>query len=99
MKRFALVVLTMVPVLAGGLNRNFVPADAKWLLHLDGEAFRKTKLGAAIIDEKLETHVRRVESDAKSDFSFSFKTITSVTAFGTKMGEGDHEATLVVETP
>jgi hypothetical protein len=99
MMRILLLVLAAIPALAGGLNRNLVPANARWVLHLDGEAFRKTKFGAAFVDEKLESHVRKAEADAKTDFSFSFKTITALTAFGTKVGEGDHEGVLVMQTP
>lgn len=99
MIRILLLVLAALPALAGGLNPNLVPANARWVLHLDGDAFRKTKFGAAIVDEKLESHVRKAEKDAKTDFSFSFKTITAMTAFGTKVGEGDHEGVLIVQTP
>src|SRR4051812_41820712 len=80
MKLFVLSLLTVGSVMAGPLNRDLVPENAKWVLHLDGEAFLKTQLGAAVVDEKLEKHVRKAEDDTQQDFSFSFRTVTALTA-------------------
>jgi hypothetical protein len=99
MKLIVLSLLTLTATIAGPLNRNLVPENAKWVLHLDGEAFRKTQIGAALVDEKLESHVTKAERDTKQDFNFSFKTVTSVTAFGTRIGEGEEEGVLVLQTP
>jgi hypothetical protein len=88
------------PALAGALNQNLVPAGARWLLHLDAEAFRQSRIGAMITEEKFESQVRKAEADAKTDFSFSFTKVTAVTAFGARIGDGsDKDGVLMIQTP
>lgn len=100
-KLFLLFVMTLGLACARGeaLDPKLVPADAKWVLHLDAEAFRQSKLGAMVVKDVLEPKVEKAESDLKSDLNFSFKKISSLTAFGARMGEGaDREGALLVRT-
>lgn len=84
---------------AEGLDPKLVPANAKWVLHLDADAFRQSKLGAMVVKDVLEPKVEKAETDLKSDLNFSFRKISSLTAFGATMGEGaDREGALFVRT-
>src|SRR5689334_9344554 len=82
---------------ADGLKQNLVPADSRWVLHLDAEAFRKSRIGAMIVEDKAESKVRQVKQDTKLDLDFSFNKITAVTAFGPKVGE-NRDAVLLIQT-
>src|SRR5436853_7419487 len=75
---------------ADGLKQNLVPADTRWLLHLDGDAFRKSRIGAMIVEDKFESKVNQLKHDTQTDFSFSFSKVTAVTAFGNKMDEHEN---------
>lgn len=84
---------------AEALNTKHVPADAKWVLHLNADAFRQSKLGAMMVKEVLEPKVHKAESDAKHNFNFSFTKISSLTAFGSRIGEGaDRDGALIMRT-
>ena len=82
---------------ADGLKQEFVPANARWVLHLDAEAFRKSRIGAMIVEDKAESKLRQVEQDAKIDLDFSFNKITAITAFGPMVGE-QKDGVMVVQT-
>lgn len=82
---------------AGALKENLVPAETRWLLHVDGDALRKTRIGALVIDKKFEKHVRKLEHDAGTNFDFSFNKVGAVTIFGPKVGE-DKNAVLILQT-
>src|SRR5437868_7872517 len=82
---------------AEGLKQNLVPANSRWILHLDGDAFRKSRIGAMIVEDKCESKVRKVKEDTRLDLDFSFKKINSITAFGRTVGE-HKDGVLLVET-
>src|SRR2546423_2746364 len=88
---------TMLMARADGLKQNLVPANSRWVLHLDAEAFRKTRIGAMIVEDKAESKVRKLKEDSKLDLDFSFNKITAITAFGPKVGE-HNDGVLVVQT-
>src|SRR5687768_2248172 len=93
------MLLALAPARAEALDPKLVPADAKWVLHLDAEAFRQSKLGAMLVKDVLEPKVQKAENDLKSDLNFSFRKISSLTAFGARIGEGaDREGALVMRT-
>ncbi len=79
------------------LNQKILPAATQWVLHLDAEAFRNTRIGAAFVEEKLEPQVRKTKTDSNLDLSFSFKKVTALTAFGGKVGNQD-DGVLVLQT-
>lgn len=102
MKRIILAVgllLAQFDGLCGGPNLKWIPANAKWVLHVDGAAFRKSKIGGMIVDERLEPEVGKVEKYSGVDLNFNFRDIKSLTAFGSRVGEGgERDAVLLVET-
>ena len=96
---FLVTALTIaLPTRADGLKQNLVPANSRWVLHLDVEAFRKSRIGAMIVEDKAESKVRQVKQDTKLDLDFSFNKITAITAFGPKVGENHDAAVLLIQT-
>lgn len=99
------IVLTIGLLLAqladiyAGPNQKWIPANAKWLLHVDGAAFRKSRIGAMILEERLEPEVGKAEKHSGVELNFSFRDINSVTAFGSRVGEGgERDAVLLLDT-
>src|SRR5689334_338438 len=86
-----------LPIYADELKQNLVPANSRWVLHLDVDAFRKTRIGAMVIEDKAESKVRQVKQDSKLPLDFSFNKITAITAFGPKVGE-QNDGVLLVQT-
>jgi hypothetical protein len=96
---FLAAILAMALVARGdGLKQSLVPANSRWILHVDGEAFRKSRIGAMVIEDKCESKVRQVKQDTKLDLDFSFSKITAVTAFGPIVGEHNNGVLLVQTT-
>src|ERR1044072_1155884 len=93
----ATAVVCAMPVGADGLKQNLVPASSRWVLHLDVDAFRKSRIGAMIIEDKAESKVRQVKQDSKLPLDFSFSKISAITAFGPKVGE-QNDGVLLVQT-
>src|SRR4051794_30659714 len=91
------VVGAWVAAEAGALKQNFVPANAGGGFHLDGDAFKTTKIGSLIVTDKADAKVDQLKADSKLDLDFSFKKITALTAFGSKIGE-EKEAVLIMQT-
>ncbi len=90
---------TSLGAFGGELNQKLVPANSKWLLHVDGAGFRNSKIGTLLLNERLEPEVATAERHAGTNFSFSFKKIQSLTAFGSRVGEGgERDAVLLMET-
>src|SRR3954469_20549226 len=87
----------LLPARADGLKQNLVPANSRWVLHLDAEAFRKSRIGAMIVEDKAESKVRKLKEDSKLDLDFSFSKITAITAFGPIVGE-HKDGVLLIQT-
>jgi hypothetical protein len=83
---------------AEALKQNLVPANSRWILHLDAEAFRKSRIGAMIVEDKCESKVRQIKSDTHLDLDFSFSKVTALTAFGPMVGEHNNGVLLVQTT-
>jgi hypothetical protein len=84
----ALLVLALAaaaPTLAGPLQRQDLPADTKWLVHLDAAAFLKTKLGDSLAKEQIEPKLAQGRADIKAwfDFDLDWRRISGITIFGT----------------
>jgi hypothetical protein len=100
MKRFlflAAIAATALFTHADALKQNLVPANSRWILHLDADAFRKTRIGAMIIEDKAESKVRQVKQDSKLNLDFSFNKITAITAFGPMVGD-QKDGVMLVQT-
>ncbi|HXJ57632.1 MAG TPA: hypothetical protein VNU68_13310 [Verrucomicrobiae bacterium] len=69
---------------AGPLVREHVAADAKWLIHLDLDAFRETQLGGLVFRQFLDEQINKVTQGLKDQFEIDFdsKQIHGVTAYG-----------------
>ena len=93
----AATLVLALPAGADGLKQNLVPANSRWVLHLDVEQFLKTRIGAMIVEDKAESKVRQVKEDSKLPLDFSFHKITAITAFGPKVGE-QNDGVLLVQT-
>lgn len=78
-----LVFLPAHPGLAGPLQKDQVPANAKWLLHLDFDAFRSSKVGSYFLKEIAEKELAKAKADLKWNLDFGFEKIKSITAYGT----------------
>src|SRR5688572_16944542 len=78
----ALVVASSGPAAAGPLLREHVPANAKWVLHLDFDAFRSSRLGTFLLKEIAEKELAKAKAELKLNLDFGFDKIRSVTAYG-----------------
>ena len=67
---------------AAPLTEATVAADAKWVLHLDMDAFRKTTLGRHLVDEVFEQKFSEGQRQANLQFDTSLRKIQSITAYG-----------------
>ena len=65
------------------LQRGLVPLEAKWLVHLDVDNFRDSKLGGIVINDLLGPHLAQLKTDMKVDGQLILQKLHSVTAFGT----------------
>lgn len=88
MKRSVLCLLLAVTpwglAAAGHLQREHVASDAKWVLHLDLDAFRATQVGAEAVRGKLGRDMAKARADLKTylDCDFDWTQIHSLTAYG-----------------
>ena len=78
------------------LNKAAVAEDAKWILHLDLEAFRGTQLGKYFMGEVVEPKVAEVKQQGMN-FEIHPRNIQSITAYGPKFGN-DKEGALLIKT-
>lgn len=107
MKRLLLVAFTAfglagLPCLApaGPLQKSQVPADAKWVLHLDLEAALNSELGRFLAKE-VDRRLRRPLADLKSNHGLEvdWRKLQSLTVFGTEFGSRpDEDGVVLVRT-
>jgi hypothetical protein len=86
---------------AGPVQRSQVSADAKWLLHLDADAFRSTVLGGQFMTDVLDKKAAKAKDDLRSglDFELDWRQIHSITAYGSQHSQhGDPKGILLVKT-
>ena len=69
---------------AAPLQREHLPADAKWLLHLDLDSFRTTQLGQFVCQEILDKQLAKPMADLKLylNLDLDWRKVNSLTAFG-----------------
>lgn len=90
MKRFICALATglsfTASMIAGSLHKEAVSADAKWLVHLDLDAFRKSQLGEFVGKQILDPKLAKPKADLKeqANFDFDWRRVTSLTAYGTE---------------
>ena len=82
---------------AGPFEKSAVAGDAKWVLHLDFDAFKKSRFGAFITDDLLRPRLESNEGLRELNLSFKLDNISSFTAYGPAF-EKDGDGVLVVKT-
>ncbi len=93
----ALIALPLLacPAIAGGIDRTQVDASAKWVAHLDVEAFRSTQLYQELKAADKEGELERGLAQIASEHGVQvLDDIFSVTAYGTALGE-EHGVVIV----
>jgi hypothetical protein len=108
MKRIALIVplcLSLLhPAVAGSIPTQEIPADAKWLLHLDAGQFRASKVGGYFITEMLEKQLSRPMQELQTKFKLDVNLekiiggINSITIYGTDYQSAQDHAVLLIRT-
>lgn len=93
--------LLATATLAGPLKMDQVPADAKWVLHLDIENALRTHLGAYVGREILDPQLTRPLARLKrqTGIELDWRKIQSLTAFGTDyQARADDQGVLVIRS-
>jgi len=84
----AVLAFSAAPLQSAPLDRSQIAADAKWLLHLDFEALRKSQLGARLEQMVMAEAGEDLKEDANLDLSAILKGTQSVMAYGTDYKSG-----------
>jgi len=96
---FCLTTLALCPLAHAALDNNSVPADAKWVIHLDLDAVRESPVGkelVALIEKNAELpKTANIQIDVKKVIA----SISSATAYGTTFSKNPKEidGTLVLQ--
>jgi hypothetical protein len=94
---FVLASCTLATAFAGPLEQSKVAGDAKWVVHLDFDAFRKSKLGSHFVSNVLEPKIEENGFLKKANLSINITNISSLTAYGPNF-EKDGEGVLLLNT-
>ena len=84
----SLICLLIIPITfsesgrALPLQKSMVPEDAKWMVHLDVDALRESKLGDMLLNKMLAAHLEQMKAQFKVDGQLILKKLHSLTAFG-----------------
>ncbi len=92
MKQSLMKILTVLIILfitvsgaySASLQKQWIPSDSKWIIHLDLESLFKTKTWSVIYEKrehKMDIKINRLYEDLKIDI---FKDLKSVTLFGNR---------------
>ena len=65
-----------------------MPDDAKWLVHLDVDSLRESKVGNVLIKDVLAKPLEKLKSEMKVDGQLILKKLHSLTAFGNDFKAG-----------
>ncbi len=103
-KVLALAWLSTATVGAGPIQKTEIDADAKWLLHLDLDEFRSTKVGGYLISQVLAERISKPVNELKQKFKFEIdpnkilEKIGSITVYGTAYQSPKENAVLMLKT-
>jgi hypothetical protein len=78
----ACLAIFVVRGFCGPFDPTKVAADAKWVIHLDFDVFRKTKLGEHITKNLIEPKLENTEAIKKLNLSINLQNISGLTAYG-----------------
>jgi hypothetical protein len=70
------------------VQQGIVPDDAKWLVHLDVDSLRESKVGNIVIKDVLAKPLAKLKSEMKIDGQLILQKLHSLTAFGTDFQKG-----------
>ncbi len=102
-KTLALAWLSVSTVGAGPVQKTEINADAKWLLHLDVEQFRASKMGGYVVSQLLEPKIQRQLTELKRKMKFDvdpnkiLEKIGSVTIYGTDYKSPKENAVVMIK--
>jgi hypothetical protein len=82
---------------SGPFDNSKVAADAKWVIHLDFDAFRKTAVGQHLTKNFLQPKLENNEQIKKLNLSINLQNISGLTAYGPAF-EKNGEGVLVLST-
>ena len=92
MKRFSYTLAVLLTFTASSralpLQPGQVPDDAKWLVHLDVDNLRESKVGNVLIKDVLAKPLAKLKSEMKVDGELILKKLHSLTAFGNDFKAG-----------
>ena len=91
------VSLLVITTLAGPFDKALVASDAKWVVHLDLEAFRASKLGGHVVGNILQPKFDASPLGKTTNLSINLTNVSSLTAYGPNF-EKDGEGVLVFKT-
>jgi hypothetical protein len=98
-KATLVVITTTLSAWSGPLQREQVSAQAKWVLHLDAEKFRTSKLGQYYIENFLEKQISDAQTTLGLDLGPFLHSLKSATIYGMRVGQGaDSEAVLLMQS-
>lgn len=89
--------LLALKAFAGPFDGSKVAADAKWVIHLDADAFRKSALGQYAIEKFLKPKLEENEQFKKLNLSINLQNISGLTAYGSAFDKNP-EGVLVLST-
>jgi hypothetical protein len=104
MKRIAQILMVGLALattaLGGSLNQEQIAGDAKWVLYLDFDGFRSTKVGDYFIKEILGKKLAHAQDELKQhlNFDLDLNKISSVTVYGTDYQQPKSNAVLLLKT-
>jgi len=88
---------SLTALFAGPVDQSKIAADAKWVVHLDFEALRKSKVGSHLITGLLQPKIEGNHFIKKANLSINLTNISSLTAYGPQF-EKDGEGILLLST-
>jgi hypothetical protein len=81
----------------GPLDNQKIAKNAKWVVHLDFDSFRSSKVGNYLTEHVLQPKLEAAENSKKLNLSINFRNIASITAYGPDF-EKNGEGVLLIET-
>jgi len=104
MKRIAQILMVTLSLAAtamgGSLNNEQIAADSKWVLYLDFDGFRSTRVGDYFIKEVLGKKLSKAQDDLKHhlNFDLDLSKVSSVTVYGTDYQQPKSNAVLLIKS-
>lgn len=95
---FAIASILGAPAFSAPLDKSVVASDAKWVLHLDMEAFRGTDVGKFLTEKIIEPKYNKGLQEKNLSVTLAPSNISSITAFGSNLQKEEREGVLLIKT-